>query len=94
MTLTEVIRQYLDDNFGGRLMLDVDGKFTVYNDNEEILPVLTRLFEEWAIDNEDEFCRDNPINLFAYCRATHSFGGICTLYYEDCSGDFCLEKPW
>jgi hypothetical protein len=36
----------------------------------------------------------DPIKLFDYCLEIHDFGDICSLYYEDSSGDFCLESPY
>lgn len=93
MTINKVIKDYLDGNFDGRLMLEIDNNFTVYNNNEEILPVLVDRFMLWAAGNEDERSRD-PIYLFAYCLKHHDFGAICTLYYEDVSGDFCKEEPF
>lgn len=93
MTINEVIKSYLDNNFDSRLMLDINNNFTIYKNNNEILPVLVDQFILWAAENEDEHCRDNPVYLFNYCCEHHDFGAICTLYYEDVDGNFIKEMP-
>lgn len=92
ITITERIREYLDFNFDGSLMMKVNGQFYHYANNEELLPWLVELFEKWARENEDENCND-PIYLFDYCLENNNFGDICTLYYEDYNGDFIKEIP-
>ena len=89
MTITEKIREYLELNFDGRLMLEVDKHFYHYDNNEEILPKLVELFEKWARENEDEKCKD-PVYLFDYCIEQGSYGDICSLYYENSFDDFIL----
>lgn len=93
MNITEKIKKYLDNNFDGRLMLEVNGVFSHYNNNDEILSCLVSLFEKWAKENENPDYND-PIKLWEYCLDNHNFGSICTLYYEDSSGDFCKESPY
>ncbi len=89
MTIIEKIREYLELNFDGRLMLEINQHFYHYDDNEELLPKLVELFEKWARENEVEECKD-PVYLFDYCIEHGSFGAICNLYYEDNNGDFIL----
>lgn len=93
MTIKEKIYEYLEKNFDGRLMLKVGELFYHFENNAEILPRLTSLFEKWAYENTNNEYND-PVRLFDLCLLTHSFGDICTLYYEDNSGDYCIEKPY
>lgn len=84
------IKEFLDNNYDGRLMLEIDNDFKVYNNNDEILPALVDRFSWFAIDNEDERFNNNPLALFEYCLDENDFGAICTLYYES-GEDFCKE---
>jgi hypothetical protein len=93
MTIKEKIMDYLEKNFDGRVLLIVDGEPHLYYDNSTLCYKMTELFELWASENENPMCQD-PIKLFDYCLEIHDFGDICSLYYEDSSGDFCLESPY
>lgn len=94
MTIEKRIEQYLNAYFDDeRVMLEIDNEFKVYKNAMEALPALIDRFIWWSIDNEDEQFNNNPVLLFEYCLNTHDFGDICTLYYQDSSGDFRLEKP-
>ena len=93
MTIKEKIMDYLEKNFDERVLLIVDGEPHLYYDNSTLCYKMTELFELWARENEVVEYQD-PIKLFDYCLENHSFGAICDLYYEDSSGDFCLESPY
>ena len=92
MTIASLVEKYLQDNFDSFILVRVDDNFTFYYEPMDALPQIVELFNRWADANEDEYCRD-PINLFNYCLAEHSFGAIMDVYYKDANGDFIHEEP-
>jgi hypothetical protein len=89
------IKEFLDSNYGGRFLLEIDNEIKVYENSEEILPALVDRFNWVAIDHGDERFNNNPLALFEYCLTKNDFGDICTLYYEDNGGFYIdMQSNW
>lgn len=92
MTITFLVKEYLLNNFDSPILVRVDDTFTFYRNPIDALTQIVKLFNEWADENEDEYCKD-PVNLFNYCLAEHDFGAIMELYYQDVEWNFIHEAP-